>query len=395
MKRRFRSRLLLVVIALLGLSNVAAICFGSGAHKVFTHADGFIILDSTGALFGTTDDGESWEPTRSLPRERTKYADEVCVDSGCYRIRSDRLGIEAGSGDNWSTVWEYPAGRVSYLGRQLPGLCGDGHAEMGLIGMAPTYEGSRWEIVVAAGPDGVMGLDNSGDWVRDVYTEPASETAGLSDVYLVPELLATGLVLLGIALVFGYHDRSEVAGAILASSLGWGGVALMWHIGQGLGITSTLALFGFSSLPLLALGGWCLNRYCDLGEIMVGAFFGGAIAISMAGIEMSHGDFSFGIVLSIIGLIVLASATVAARDQIGNWPLALLDWLVIVALLVVGGLLVLGVYSVWVWGWIESRLVADGLVFAVALGSVWSARKIWLRRGDLASRETFEGARNG
>ena len=48
MKRRFRSRLLLVVIALLGLSNVAAICFGSGAHKVFTHADGFIILDSTG-----------------------------------------------------------------------------------------------------------------------------------------------------------------------------------------------------------------------------------------------------------------------------------------------------------------------------------------------------------
>lgn len=57
---------------------------------------------------------------------------------------------------------------------------------------------------------------------------------------------------------------------------------------------------------------------------MVGAFFGAGIAVAIGGIEMSHGDFSFGIVLSVIGLIVVGAAGI--RDQIERWPLSLVAW---------------------------------------------------------------------
>ncbi len=379
-----RGRLLLVAIALMGISNVAAICFGSGAWKVFTHADGFIVIDSTGALFGTIDDGDTWEPVRSLPRERTKYADEVCLDSGeCYRIRSDRLGIEVGEDESWTTSWEYPSGRVSYLARQLPGLCGDGHADLNLAGIAPTYEGSRWQLVVAAGPDGVMGLDEAGNWVRDVYTQPARDDAGLADVYLVPELLATALALVGIAVVFGFHDRSEVARATFASFVGWAGTVAVWHFAQGLGLRSAALLFLVALLPLIGLAIWCSGRYCDIAEILVGGFLGIGVAIGGAAVEMSHRDFSFGIVMTVIGLIVLGSGAIAARDQIGKWPLTLFDWLVLVTILVVGALLALAVYPLWVWGWIGPRILADALALALALASVWVARGLWIRRGNL------------
>ncbi|NNC39968.1 MAG: hypothetical protein HKN95_04670 [Acidimicrobiia bacterium] len=384
MTTRTRARILVVAIALLSLSNVAAICIGSGAWKVFTHADGFIILDSTGALFGTTDDGDTWEPTRSLPRERTKYADEVCLESGdCYRIRSDRLGIEIAESDSWSTVWEYRSGRVSYLARQLPGPCGDGHADLGLIGLAPTYEGSRWQLVVAAGPDGVMGLSQDGEWVRDVYTAPAQPDAGLADIYLVPELLTTALVLAGIAVVFGFHDRSEVSTATMGAFVAWAGGAAVWLVAQGLGIRSVFFLFLLSLLPLIGLAIWCSGRYCDLAEIMVGGFLGAGAAVGGVAVEMSHGDFSFGIVLSVIGLIVLGAGGIAARDQIGKWPLTLLDWLVLVAVLVVGSVLALAVYPLWVWGWIESRLLTDVIVVAIGLATVMAARRLWIRRGNL------------
>jgi hypothetical protein len=381
---RARARILVVAIALLSLSNVAAICFGSGAWKVFTHADGFIILDSTGALFGTTDDGDSWEPTRSLPRERTKYADEVCLESGdCFRIRSDRLGIEIADGDSWSTTWEYQSGRVSNLGRQLPGPCGDGHADLDLKGMAPTYEGSRWQLVVAAGPDGVIGLSQDGEWIRDVYSEPAQNDAGLADVYLVPELLTTALVLVGIAVVFGFHDRSEVSTATMGAFVAWAGGAAVWFAAQSLGIRSVFYLFLLSLLPLIGLAIWCSGRYCDLAEIMVGVFLGTGAAVGVVAVEMSHGDFSFGIVLSVIGLIILGAGGIAARDQIGKWPLTLLDWLVLVAVLVVGSVLALAVYPLWVWGWIESRLLTDGIVLAIGLATVMTARRLWIRRGNL------------
>jgi hypothetical protein len=351
---------------------------------VFTHADGFIILDSTGALFGTTDDGDTWEPTRSLPRERTKYADEVCLESGdCYRIRSDRLGIEITESDSWSTAWEYRSGRVSYLARQLPGPCGDGHADLGLIGLAPTYEGSRWQLVVAAGPDGLMGLSQDGEWVRDVYTAPAQPDAGLADIYLVPELLTTALVLAGIAVVFGFHDRSEVSTAIMGAFVAWVGGAAVWLVAQGLGIRSVFFLFLLSLLPLIGLAIWCSGRYCDLAEIMVGGFLGAGAAVGGVAVEMSHGDFSFGIVLSVVGLIVLGAGGIAARDQIGKWPLTLLDWLVLVAVLVVGSVLALAVYPLWVWGWIESRLLTDVIVVAIGLATVMAARRLWIRRGNL------------
>lgn len=126
--------------------------------------------DSTGALIGTTDDRETWEPTRSLPRELTKHAGEVCLASGdCYRIRSDRLAIETAEGESWTTVGEYPTGRVSYLGRQLPRPCGDGHGDPDLKGMAPTDAGSSWQFVVAAGPDGVLAIGDDGEWVLDSW----------------------------------------------------------------------------------------------------------------------------------------------------------------------------------------------------------------------------------
>ncbi|MDH5371359.1 MAG: hypothetical protein OEX97_00275 [Acidimicrobiia bacterium] len=382
--RRARARLLLIAIALLALSNVAAICFGSGAWKVFTHEDGFIVIDSTGALFGTTDDGDTWEPTRSLPRERTHYSDEVCLDSGeCYRIRSDRLGIEVGQGESWVTSWEYPSGRASYLGRQLPGPCGDGHAELGLANMAPTYAGSRWQLVVAAGADGVLGLDRDGSWVRDVYTPPAREDAGLADVYLVPELLTTALVLVGIAVVFGFHDRSEVARATAGAFVAWAGAVGVWIFAQNLGVRSAFVLFLLALVPLIGLGFWCAGRYCDLAEIMVGCFLGAGVAVGGVAVEMSHGDFSFGIVLTVIAAIVLGAGGIAARDQIGKWPLTLLDWLVLVVTLVVGALLALAVYPLWVWGWIGPRLWADGLVVLIAFATVWVARRIWIGRGNL------------
>ncbi len=387
MNRSRRARLLLIGIALVGLSNVAAICFGSGAWKVFTHADGFIVIDSTGVLYGTVDDGDTWEQVRTLPRERTKYADETCVASGeCYRIRSDRLGIEVAAGDSWDTVWEYPAGRVSYLGRQLPGPCGDGHADLGLVGMAPTYEGSRWQLVVAAGADGVLGLDRGGDWHRDVYTTPSQTDAGLADVYLIPELLTTALVLFGLAVVFGYHDRSEVAVAVLGATAGFGGAALVWFIAQSQGIRSVFFLLLLALVPLALLGLWCLNRYCDLSEIMVGAFFGAGIAVAIGGIEMSHGDFSFGIVLSVIGLIVVGAAGIAARDQIERWPLSLVDWLVVVAVLTVGGVVALGVYPLWIWNRIGPRWLADLLTVTVGVLTVAAARRIWLKRGEFSDR---------
>ncbi len=387
-RRPTRARLLLAGIVLLGLFNIAAICFGSGAWKIFTHADGFIIIDSTGALFGTTDDGSSWGPTRSLPRERTKFSDEVCLGSGdCYRIRADRLGIEVGGDDSWTTSWEYPPGRVGYLARQLPGPCGDGHADLGLAGMAPTFEGSRWQLVVAAGADGVMGLDHDGEWVRDLYTQPAREDAGLADVYLVPELLTTALVLAGIAIVFGFYDRSEVARATLGAFVGWAGAAGVWIFAQNLGVRSVFILLLLAMLPLVGLGIWCAGRYCDIAEIMVGGFLGVGVAVGGAAVEMSHGDFSFGIVLTVIGLIILGAGGVAARDQIGKWPLALFDWLVLVAVLVVGAVLALAVYPLWVWGWIGPRVLADGLVLVIALVTVMAARRLWIRRGNLENAQ--------
>jgi hypothetical protein len=252
--------------------------------------------------------------------------------------------------------------------------------------MAPTYEGSRWQLVVAAGPDGVIGLDGAGNWVHDVYTQPAAADAGLADVYLVPELLATALTLAGVAVVFGFHDRSEVARATMGAFAGWGLAAGVWIFAQGLGVRSAFYLFLLSLLsllPLMALGIWCRGRYCDLAEIMVGAFLGAGAAVGAAAIEMSHGDFSFGIVLTVIGLIVLAAGGIAARDQIGKWPLTLFDWLVTVSVLVVGGVLALAVYPMWVWGWIGPRVLADALVFAVALVGVWAARRVWIRRGQL------------
>ena len=131
-------------------------------------------------------------------------------------------------GESWTTVWEYPTGRVSYLGRQLPGPCGDGHGDFDLKGMAPTYEGSSWQFVVAAGPDGVLALGDDGEWVRDVYTEPARTDAGHADIYLIPELLTTALVLAGIAVVFGIHDRSKVSRATMAAFVGWSGATAVW-----------------------------------------------------------------------------------------------------------------------------------------------------------------------
>jgi hypothetical protein len=134
---------------------------------------------------------------------------------------------------------------------------------------------------------------------------------------------------------------------------------------------------------LIGLLIWCSGRYCDLAEILVGGFLGIGVAIGGAAVEMSHRDFSFGIVMTVIGLIVLGSGGIAARDQIGKWPLTLFDWLVLVTILVVGALLALAVYPLWVWGWIGPRILADALALALALGSVWMARGLWIRRGNL------------
>lgn len=380
MSRRRRHRLLLVGIALLALSNVAAICFGSGAHKIFTHADGFIILDSTGALFGTLDDGETWEPTRSLPRERTKYADEVCVPSGCYRISADRLGIERESEMGWDTVWAYDAGRVSYLQRQLDGPCGDGHANLGLIGMAPTYEGSRWEFVAAAGADGVLGLSNDGRWVTDIYTEPAFEGAGLSETYLVPEMLAIAIAIAAVAIVFAMHDGSEVATAITAVFLGVAAASGVWTYAQGSMTRSLLLLALLAGIPLLGLAGWCLGHYCDLAEMLVGVFLGAGIAVGGAAVEMSHGDFTFGIVMACISLIVLVAGAAAARDQVGAWSMSLRRWLAVLGALVIGGFAAFAAYAAWVWGWIGPRWVADALAIGVGIAALLSARRIWQSR---------------
>ena len=96
---------------------------------------------------------------------------------------------------------------------------------------------------------------------------------------------------------------------------------------------------------------------------------------------MSHGDFSFGLVLTVIGLIILGAGGIAARDQIGKWPLTLLDWLVLVAVLIAGS--ALAVYPLWVWGWIGPRILADALVLAIGFATVWAARRLWIRRGNL------------
>jgi hypothetical protein len=376
------------VVVAAGLANIAAICTGSGAWKVFSHESGITIIDSTGTLYVSIDDGSTWTPTNRLPRERTRYADEVCLESGiCYRIRSDRLGVEAQDvPGGWETVWAYPSDRVEYLARQLPGPCGEGHGRLGLIGLVPGPPDSRWRLLVAAGADGLLGLDQAGSWVPGVYGEPAVADAGLEAVYLLPELFAAGLVAFALVMTFGFYDRTRATGLYLGAAIGWTAAAAVWGTLLAQGVRSAAVLSAASLVPLIGLAIWCSRRACDVSEVVVGGFFGGSAAVTVAAVRIAHSDVSWAMTLSVIAGIGFLASSAAVRADTGSRPLTAALWPAMAAVLGLGAAASLTAYLPWVGGLIGPKWVAD--LTALAIGAVFlgGAAWLWLRFGRVEQR---------
>ena len=65
-------------------------------------------------------------------------------------------------------------------------------------------------------------------------------------------------------------------------------------------------------------------------------------------------------------------------DRAQRAPLVVGFFLILFGILALAGQFIPGL-----WGWIGPRLLADGLVLAIALVTVAAARRLWIRRGHL------------
>ncbi len=368
-----------LLLALLAAPLVAAICVPSGAWEVAATPDGsLIIFDSARGLSRSDDSGTSWYRTDSLPLESTRMGQESCLDDGrCFRVRDDRLGIEVSTGGDWTTAWEYPPDRVEFAARQLPGPCGDGHGWIELTGLMPGPPGGQWDLLVPAGADGLMGLTPDGTWVRGVFGTPASLGMEQADLDLLPEGIAVGFGAVLLVLLFGVLDFRRDSARFLLSAAGWAATVVVWWAVHRTGTRSLGALVGFSAIPLVGMLAWCRRIRCDVAELFLGAFLGGAVGAGIAAVGSSADSATWGVTLAAIAGIVTVFSGFGVRSQLGRPPVGLLRLLAVGVVAVVAAVAAFVPYRLWSEAAFAGKGTADALALAIGLVGIalgWKLR---------------------
>ncbi len=372
------------LVALLAAPLIAAICVPSGAWEVAATPDGsLIIFDSARELARSDDSGDTWYLTDSLPLESTRMSRETCLDDGrCFRVRGDALGVEELVDETWTTAWEYPPDRVAFAGRQLPGPCGDGHGWLGLTGVMPGPDDGRWALLVPAGADGLMGLSHDGSWVRGVYGTPASLGFEPADLDLLPEGVAVGFGAVVLLLLFGVLDFRRDSARFLAAAAGWAATVIVWWAVQRTGARSLPTLVGWASLPLAVMLIACRRMRCDVAEILLGGFLGGAVGAGVIAVGSSHASTSWGITLAAIAGIVTTFSGFGVRGQLQRPPIRPLHLLVIGTLAALAAVVAFQPFRLWADGTIADKRSADAFAAVVAVAAVvaaWRLRRVIAR----------------
>jgi hypothetical protein len=385
---------LVAAISVLGLLNVAAFCQGSGAWKVFSFEGGFTVIDSNSGVFETRDDGDTWSRVAGLPRPRTDQTDGLCLSDGdCFRIRADRLGIEHQAGDRWDTVWAYPEQRIDYLNRQLPGSCGEGYGSVGLEGLVPGPDGSRWAMLVSAGADGLMGVTHDGTWVQGIFGEPAQLDAAVSDLYLVPEILLVGFAVAAGVVIFGFYDATPVSRFVLVAAIALSFMVSVWGFHRQFPWESPMITFVLSLVPPSLLVVWCRDRWCEMREMLVGGFIAAAVGLVWIAVSLGGDDLARGVIVWGLSLFPLVGAGLIARGLVARPDRWRRGWLAATLVIGGGGLVALMAYQWWAVGVVESKPVADlvaGVVVAAAYTVAWL---LWRGLVTLPVEPEAQGAR--
>ncbi len=376
-----------VLLALLVTPLIAAICVPSGAWEVAATPDGsLIIFDSARNLARSDDSGATWYVTDSLPLQSTRMTSEACVTDGrCFRIRADGLAVEESSDGGWRTAWEYPADRVDFAARQLPGPCGDGHGRLGFTGLMPGPDGGGWDLLVPAGADGLMALARDGTWVRGVYGTPASLGFEPVDLDLLPEGIAIGFGAVLLILLFGVLDFRRDSTRFLVSAAGWAATIIVWWAVQRTGTRSLPALVGYSAIPFGAMAVGCRVMRCDVAEVFLGGFLGGAVGAGIVAIGSSHDSTSWGITLAAIAGIVTVFSGFGVRGQLRRPSISPIRLLTVGSVAVVAALVAFQPFSLWADGVIAGKHTADALAAstgAVGMLLAWRLASSFERRAS-------------
>lgn len=356
---------------MLAAAPVAAVCEPSGAFDVATHDEvpGAIILwDSVGSLWESPDDTQSWYLTDRLPLGAARSADEVCLGDGrCLRIAGDGLGIERSTAGGWEPLWAYPSERLDFLERQTPGPCGEGHGRLGLEALVGGPSGSRFDVLVAAGSDGLFGIEGD-DVTTGLYGTSASLSASIPDIYLAPEVVGVLLVGLGLGLWLnlfrGGEDARTLALVMAVTSIGAVTVVVLPRVGQR-GFE-----FVLGAAAVVGVGLWLLSRrrHFDVAEVIVGIVWAVGAGFVPQAMHASHEAVVFAYTLGGVSSILLLGSWWAGRERAGARGSSGL-WVLAVSAAGVG----LGAYLAWAGSLIESKQVADAIAVSAVVGSlVWA-----------------------
>lgn len=378
MNPSLRPLLRALLLALLVAPLIAAICVPSGAWEVAATPDGsLLIFDSSRSLARSDDSGQSWYATKSLPLQSTRMTEGTCLTDGrCFRVRTDGLGVEESIDGVWSTVWEYPADRVEFAARQLPGPCGDGHGWLGLTGMMAGLPDGPWDLLVPAGADGLMGLSRDGTWVRGVFGTPASLGFEPVDLDLLPEGVAVGFGALLLVLLLGVLDFRRDSMRFLVSAAGWAVTVIVWWAANRTGTRSLVVLLGYSAIPFSAMLIRCRFMECDVAEVFLGGFLGAAVGSGIAAVGSSHDSASWGVTLAAIAGIVTVFSGFGVRGQLRRPPINPLRLLVVGTLAIAAALGAFQPFRLWADAVIVDKTSADLLAAAIGLVGVALAWKL-------------------
>lgn len=373
-----RTFLAAVAVAWLAMSApAAALCEPSGAYDVATHDEppgAIVVWDSSRGLYESVDDGVTWQPTNRLPLGSERASDEVCADGECYRVRADRLGLERQVGDGWQTHWEYEPSDVAFLERQLPGFCGEGHAELGLSVLIAAPEGSSHAVLLAAGADGLWSIDAEGTVAKGLFGEPADPQADPSAVYLTPERVGVGVVAFALGTLLLFWTGPAKSQAIVAGVLGL--AALVWTLLPEFGLQSQTVLIiltGAIGISAVALVG---RSDTDVAELFIGVFWAVGLGAAVRSVVGAGEARLYSYVPAIVGGMLMVLTIWASRDRSGGTG----PWRVLVPV-GVGGLVALGIYQLWAMRVIEPKVVADALVALCAVLTAWWGVRAGVRHG--------------
>ncbi len=367
-----RAFLAAIAVAWLLLSApAAALCEPSGAFDVATHEElpgAIIVWDSSRGLYESVDDGASWYPTNRLPLGSERSSTEVCIGDDCYRVRADGLGLERQVASGWETHWEYEASDVAFLERQLPGYCGEGHAQLGLSTLIAAPEGSTHTVLVAAGADGLWSIDADGVVTKGVFGAPADPQADPSSVYLTPERVGVGVGVVALGTLLLFWTGPAKSQALVSGGLGL--AALVWTLLPDFGVRSDVALIGLTVVVVVATVVLGRRADSDAAEFLIGLLWAFGLGAAVRSVLGAGEARLYSYVPAIVGAGLMALTVWASGDRAGGSG----PWRSVVPV-AVGGLVALAIYQAWAMRVIEPKVVADALAAAcVPLAAWWGAR---------------------